>query len=145
MAQLKTGDKAPFFSGVDQNGNTISISDFFGKKIILYFYPKDDTPGCTAEACNLRNNYENLTEKGYVIIGVSPDNSESHEKFIRKYNLPFILIADTTHVILNSYEAWDETKGSVLRKTYVIAENGTIEKIINDVDTKNHTNQILSE
>jgi thioredoxin-dependent peroxiredoxin len=151
MKELKEGDKAPDFTAKDETGKTISLSDFKGKKIILYFYPKDDTPGCTAEACNLRDNYSDLTQKGFVVIGVSPDDASSHQKFRTKYELPFILITDEEKNILNSYEAYGEknTYGKitmgVLRKTYIIDENGNIEKIIKKVDTENHTAQIIKE
>ncbi len=149
MAQLKPGDKAPGFTGKDQNGNVITLAEFRGKKVVLYFYPKDDTPGCTAEACNLRDNYSTLTQKQYVVIGVSPDNELSHQKFSGKYNLPFILIADTSHQILKLYNAWGEkvsygkTGEGVLRKTYVIDGDGIIIKVIDKVETANHTQQIL--
>jgi len=149
MSQLIEGMTAPVFSAVDQNGNQITLSDFIGKKVILYFYPKDDTPGCTAEACNLRDNYNELINKGFVVIGVSPDSEKSHHKFIDKYNLPYSLIPDEKKDILKMYEAWGNknmygkiTEG-VLRKTFIIDEEGKIEKIIKKVDTKNHTQQIL--
>lgn len=149
MAQLKEGDKAPMFTGKNQNGETISLSDLKGKKVILYFYPKDDTPGCTAEACNLRDNYDDLIEKGFEVIGVSPDPEAAHVKFIGKYNLQFNLLADTEKEILKAYGAWGLKKmygkeyEGVLRTTYVIDENGNIEKVFSKVDTKNHTEQIL--
>jgi len=149
MNLLKKGDPAPHFTAKDQNGNIIRFESVRGEKIILYFYPKDDTPGCTAEACNLRDNYDALIKKGFVVIGVSADNEESHQKFIHKYNLPFSLISDEKHDIINSYNAWGEktmagkTYEGILRKTYIIGENGTIEHIIDKVDTKNHTQQIL--
>lgn len=151
MAQLKEGASAPDFSGKDQDGKRIRLSDYKGKKVILYFYPKDDTPGCTAEACNLRDNYESLLSKGFSIIGVSPDNEKSHTKFRTKYTLPFSLIADPETTIIKAYGAWGEktmygkTYMGVLRTTYVIDEKGKIMKTFTKVDTQNHTQQILTE
>lgn len=151
LKMLQTGQKAPAFKGKDQNGKTVSLNDFKGKKLVLYFYPKDDTPGCTAESCNLRDNYEHLLKTGYSVVGVSPDDEKSHQKFAEKYNLPFSLIADTDKKILNDYETWGEknmygniTLG-VLRKTYIIDEKGIIAEIFKKVDTKNHTEQILKK
>ncbi len=150
MSSLSIGQKAPYFEGVDQNGKTIKLSDFAGKKLILYFYPKDNTPGCTAEACNLNDNLKELTKLGYYVVGVSPDSISSHQKFISKFNLGFTLISDTEANILKVYEAWGtkkmygKTYEGVLRKTYVIDETGTIIAIIDKVDTKNHTKQILA-
>ena len=149
MAYLKEGDKAPAFTAKNQDGNNISLSDFTGKKVILYFYPKDNTPGCTNESCNLRDNYSDLTTKGFEVIGVSPDSEKSHTSFIGKYNLPFNLIADTQKEILKAYGAWGLKKNygreyeGVLRTTYVIDEEGKIEAVFKKVDTKNHTDQIL--
>lgn len=151
MEQLKTGDKAPLFRGKDQDEKWVSLEDFKGKKVILYFYPKDDTPGCTAEACNLRDNYEELMDKGFAIVGVSPDNEKSHAKFKSKYELPFSLIADPGASIIRSYDAWGEKNNygkkymGVLRTTYVIDESGFIQKIFKKVDTHNHSRQILDE
>lgn len=151
MTNLKEGDKVPNFTGVDQNGESISLDRYKGKKVVLYFYPKDNTPGCTAEACNLRDNYSDLLEKGMNVIGVSPDSEESHKKFIKKFNLPFILISDPNKEILKLYKAWGKKKlygktyDGVLRKTYIISENQTIEKIFEKVKTKDHTNQIYQE
>ena len=148
---LAKGPKAPYFEGKDENGNTVKLTDFTGKKLVLYFYPKDSTPGCTAEACDLRDNYERVLALGYNVIGVSRDSAASHQKFIAKYSLPFHLIADTDLTILKAYEAWGEKKmyGKVtegtLRTTYVIDENGVIVDAINKVDTKNHTSQILEK
>ncbi len=148
---LKEGDKAPDFSGLNQNGENVSLKDFLGKKIILYFYPKDNTPGCTAESCNLNDNYADLTSKGFEVIGVSPDGIDSHKKFIAKFNLSFTLIADTEHTILEAYDAWGLKKMygreymGVLRTTYIIDEKGIITKIINKVKTKDHTDQIYKE
>lgn len=149
MSKLNIGDKAPDFKGIDQDGKTVSLKDFKGKKLVLYFYPKDDTPGCTAEACNLRDNYSGLKKKGYEVVGVSADTEKSHKKFADKYELPFSLIADTEKEILQAYDAWGEKSMygkkymGILRKTYVIDEKGNIEKIFDKVDTKNHTEQIL--
>ena len=151
MVQLVEGAKAPDFKGINQNGETISLAGFKGKKLILYFYPKDDTPGCTAEACNLNDNYEYWISKGYEIVGVSPDNEKSHRKFIEKFGLKFNLIADTEKEILQAYGVWGEkmnygkTYMGVIRTTFVINEEGTIEKIFAKVDTKEHTNQITKE
>ena len=110
MVQLKVGMKAPGFEGIDQNGNTIKLSNFKGKKVVLYFYPKDNTPGCTAEACNLRDNWDSFSDKGFTVIGVSPDNEKSHKGFAGKYSLPFPLIADISKTILNDYGVWGEKK-----------------------------------
>ena len=146
---LAKGTPAPWFEGLDENGNTIKLSDFKGKTLVLYFYPKDSTPGCTAEACDLRDNYERFMAKGYSIVGVSRDSQASHQRFIAKYNLPFHLIADTDLTILKAYEAWGEKKNygkvsmGTLRTTYVIDEQGIIIDAIGKVDTKNHTAQII--
>ena len=146
---LKEGDKAPDFQGIGQNEETISLSDYKGKKLILYFYPKDDTPGCTAEACNLRDNFSVLKKEGFELLGVSPDNPKKHKKFIDKYSLPFPLIADTEKEILNAYGVWGPKKfmgreyDGVHRTTFVIDEAGKIEKIIAKVNTKAHAEQIL--
>ncbi len=146
---LKEGDKAPDFKALDQNGKEVKLSDFKGKKLILYFYPKDDTPGCTKEACNLRDNHKDLLDKGFAVLGVSPDDTTSHQKFIKKYELPFSLLADTDKKILTAYGAWGEknmygkiTEG-VLRSTFVIDENGIIVKVFKKVQTEEHTEQIL--
>jgi thioredoxin-dependent peroxiredoxin len=147
---LKTGDKAPEFSGKDQDGKDVKLSDFKGKKLVLYFYPKDNTPGCTAEACDLRDNYQRFESLGYKIVGVSKDNEKSHKGFIEKFSLPFPLISDTDAIILQAYEAWGEKKFmgkqyiGIIRKTFVIDENGVILDIIEKVDTKAHTKQILN-
>lgn len=151
MVELKEGDKAPAFSGINQDEKTISLADYKGKKVILYFYPRDNTPGCTAESCNLNDNLDSLTEKGFVVIGVSPDSVASHQKFRAKYNLNFELIADTEKEILNAYGAWGEKKMygkvsmGVLRSTFIINEEGVLEKIIRKVKTKEATEQIYSE
>jgi peroxiredoxin Q/BCP len=151
MTTLTEGNPAPDFTATDQDGNLIKLNELKGKKIILYFYPKDDTPGCTAEACSLRDNYSFLKEKGYNIIGVSPDKTASHHKFIDKYKLPFPLIPDVEKTILNAYGVWGpkkmlgKTYDGVLRTTFVIDENGIIQKIITKVDTKDHAGQLVRE
>jgi len=147
--KLKEGDKAPDFSVNDQDGKKVSLSDFSGKKVVLFFYPKDNTPGCTAEACNLRDNYDALRTAGYEILGVSSDNEKSHQKFIEKQNLPFTLLADTEKDIHEKYGTWIEKSMygrkymGTARVTFLIDEKGTIEKIIEKVKTKEHTSQIL--
>ncbi len=149
MTHLKVGDKAPSFEGINQEGKKISLDDFSGKKLILYFYPKDNTPGCTAESCNLNDNYDSWLEKGYEVIGVSPDSVQSHQKFQEKFNLKFNLIADTEKEILQAYGSWGEKSMygrkymGVLRTTFVIDENGIIQEVFEKVKTKDHTNQIL--
>ena len=151
MATLKIGDEAPEINAKDQNGILISLKDFIGKKVIVYFYPKDDTPGCTAEACNLRDNYEQLISTGFKIIGISADDEKKHQKFSDKYHLPFPLIADTEKKIINAYGVWGPKKfmgrtfDGINRTTFVVSEDGKIEKIFSKVDTKNHTQQILEE
>ena len=151
MIQLVEGIAAPDFSGINQKGETISLNAFRGKKVILYFYPKDDTPGCTAESCNLNDNYDYWISKGFEVIGISPDNEASHAKFAHKYGLKFNLIADTSKEILEAYGVWGEKKNygkiymGVIRTTYVINEEGIIEKIFKKVDTKEHTTQIVNE
>ena len=148
MNSLKQGDSAPDFSAIDQHGNPIKLSDFSGKKLILYFYPKDDTPGCTKEACNLRDNYKELKNNDFEVIGVSADNSVKHLKFIDKYDLPFSLIADTEKSVINAYQCWGLKKfmgreyEGILRKTFVI-ENNTIVKIFEKVKTADHFQQIM--
>lgn len=149
MSRPTVGQKAPSFSGPNQNGAPIDSQNFLGKKIVLYFYPKDDTPGCTAEACNLRDNYAILQASGYVVLGVSADGVKSHDKFIRKYELPFDLLADEDKSIHTAYGTWVE-KSMYGRKymgtdrvTFVIDENGIISDVIEKVDTKNHTAQII--
>ena len=149
MSALKEGMKAPLFEGIDQNGKLIKLTDQSGKKVILYFYSKDNTPGCTAEACNLRDNYDSLLKKGFSVIGVSADSEKSHKGFAEKYSLPFPLIADTSKKILNAYGVWGEKKlygktyMGVLRTTFVIDEKGFIELIIEKVNTADHTEQIF--
>ncbi len=146
---LKKGDEAPDFSGIDQEGKVITLSSFSGKKLVLYFYPKDNTPGCTAEACDLRDNYEKFLSLGYYVAGVSKDSEKSHKGFAEKFSLPFPLIADTDGKIIETYDAWGEKKFmgkrymGIIRKTFVIDEDGIITDIIEKVDTKNHAAQII--
>lgn len=145
---LQKGDKAPDFQGYNQKGELIKLSDFTGKRIILYFYPKDNTPGCTAEACNLNDNLAHFTNQGFVVIGISPDSIDSHERFATKFNLGFNLVADTDKSITQAYGAWGEKKNygktymGLLRTTFIIDAQGVIEAIITKVDTKAHTEQI---
>lgn len=149
MALLQKGDVAPAFKGLNQNNELISLSDFKGKKLILYFYPKDNTPGCTAESCNLSDNYQAWIDKGYEVVGVSPDSVASHKKFVDKFGFKFNLIADTEKEILQAYGVWGEKSMygrkymGVLRTTYVINEEGVIEEVFEKVQTKDHTNQII--
>lgn len=146
---LQIGTKAPYFEGTDENGNPVTLNDFAGKKLVLYFYPKDSTPGCTAEACDLRDNYQRFLALGYEVLGVSRDTAASHQRFIAKYELPFHLIADTDLTILKAYEAWGLKKNygkesmATLRTTYVIDEQGFIIDAIGKVNTKQHTAQLL--
>ncbi len=146
---LKSGDKAPEFVSVDQNGKQIKLSDYKGKRLILYFYPKDNTSGCTAEACSLRDGYQQLGNLGYEVIGVSPDSEKSHQNFIKKFNLPFSLIADTNQDVANSYGVWGEKKMygksymGILRTTFIIDEKGIIAHVISKVNTGEHVSQIL--
>jgi len=148
---LQAGDSAPAFSAKDQDGNEVKLSDYKGEKVILYFYPKDDTPGCTAQSCNLRDNYDVLLKRGYKVLGVSVDDEKSHRKFIKKYNLPFPLLADTDQKLVNAYGVWGEKKlfgrdyMGIIRTTFVIDENGVIEEVVQKVDTENHTDQILNK
>ena len=146
---LKIGDKMPDFQVQDQDGKTVSSKDLLGKKTIIYFYPKDNTSGCTAEPCSLRDNHEALIARGYNVIGVSKDSSASHKKFIEKYELPFTLLADTSTQMLQAFGAWGEKKMygktvmGTLRRTFIFDENGILTEIIEKVDTKNHAQQIL--
>jgi peroxiredoxin Q/BCP len=149
MSSLKEGDKAPNFTTKDQDGNIVSLSDYKGKTVILYFYPQDDTPTCTKEACNFRDNYQSLVSKGLTVIGVSFDTEKKHQKFIKKYNLPFPLIADTGKKIIESYGVWGEKTlfgrnyMGTLRTTFIIDKNGFIKHIINKVDSGNASQQVL--
>jgi len=149
MTQLTEGMPAPKFEGKDQNGNSIKLSNYTGKKVVLYFYPKDNTPGCTAEACSLRDNYKELLKKGFVVLGVSPDTEKSHKGFAEKFDLPFPLITDPEKKILTAYGAYGEKVmygkkvTGVIRTTFIIDEKGKIEKVIKKVDTKEHAPQIF--
>ncbi len=148
MDTLRPGDKAPDFSSTDQDGTPVSLSQFRGKKVILYFYPKDNTPGYTAEACSLRDGKSELERLGFVILGVSPDSEKSHRSFIEKHSLNFTLLADTDKAIARAYGAWGPKKfmgreyEGILRKTFIIDEQGNIEKVFDKVDTKRHFEQI---
>lgn len=148
---LTVGSVAPDFEQKDQNGDLVKLSDYKGKKVVLYFYPKDSTPGCTAQACNLNDNLDALKAKGYVVLGVSVDSPKSHKKFIEKYGLGFTLISDEDHSVVEAYGVWVEksmygrTYMGTARTTFIIDENGIIQNIIGKVDTKNHTNQVISE
>lgn len=146
---LVLGDKMPTFSVADQNGNIVTDQQLLGKKTIIYFYPKDSTPGCTAEACNLRDNYERMLDQGYQVLGVSKDSQKSHQNFINKYELPFTLLSDPSTEMLQAFGAWGEKKMcgktsiGTLRKTFVFDEKGVLTQVIEKVDTKNHAEQIL--
>jgi len=149
MSTIKPGDQAPSFQGINQREETVSLADYAGKKLVLYFYPKDDTPGCTAEACDLRDNFDRFLSHGYAILGVSPDNAAKHQKFIDKYDLPFDLLADTEKEVCNSFGVWVKKSMygreymGVARTTFIIDESGVVEEVIAKVKTKEHTNQIL--
>jgi thioredoxin-dependent peroxiredoxin len=151
MTHLKIGDKVPEFSCPDQNGNIISSKQFAGKKILLYFYPKDNTPGCTAEACNLRDNFALLKKKGIEVIGVSTDGVKSHKSFESKFSLPFTLLADEKKEVVKAFGAWGEKKmygksyEGTFRISFLIDEKDRVEKIFEKVDTKNHAEQVLKE
>jgi thioredoxin-dependent peroxiredoxin len=149
MTKLKQGSKAPAFKALNEKGETVSLSDYKGKKLVLYFYPQDNTPTCTVEACNLRDNYKRFQKEGYEILGVSPDSAKKHTNFIKKHELPFSLLVDEDLSIIKAYGVWGEkttfgkTYDGVLRTTFVIDEKGIIEKIIDKVESKVHTTQIL--
>jgi peroxiredoxin Q/BCP len=151
MVKLKVGDKAPDFRATDQDGKEISLSRYKGKKVLLYFYPRDNTPGCTAEACNLRDNYPNLVKKGYEVIGVSADDEKSHTNFRSKFNLPFSLIADVDRKVIMAYGAWGmkqmygKSYEGIIRMSFIISEDGKIEKIIEKVKTNDHVRQIFEK
>ena len=149
MTELKIRSKAPLFTGIDQDGNTVSLASFKGKKVVLYFYPKDNTPGCTAQACNLRDHYSELIEQGFQVIGISTDSVKSHKKFEQKFDLPFPLIADEDKSIVEMYGVWGEKKfmgrtfDGIHRTTFLIDEKGLIKNILLKPDTKNQTQQIF--
>lgn len=149
MTTLKKGDKAPDFSGVDQSGKTHTLNDYQGKKLVVFFYPKADTPGCTAEACDLRDNYQRFQAAGYELLGVSADSQKKQAKFADKYSLPFPLIADESHEVLNAFGVWGPKKfmgkeyDGIHRTTFVIDETGSISDVIENVKTKEHAAQIL--
>jgi len=149
MTHLKIGDNAPAINSIDQNGDKITLAEFEGKKVVLYFYPKDMTPGCTVQSCNLRDNYKVLLDKGYVVLGCSVDSPARHIKFIEKYDLPFSLISDEDKKVVEDYGVWGLKKfmgkeyTGISRTTFVIDEKGVIEDVITKVDTKDHTSQIL--
>ncbi len=149
MTQLTEGKKAPAFKGKDQNGKPVSLTDYKGKKVVLYFYPEDDTPTCTVQACNLRDNFGLLKKKGFIVLGVSPDEEKKHKKFEAKYDLPFTLIADASHTIIDKYGVWGEkqmygrTYMGLHRTTFLIDEKGMIRKIFLKPKSKQHTEEIL--
>ncbi len=149
MTHLKTGDKAPNFKTKDEQGNPVSLADFKGKKLVLYFYPADSTPTCTVEACNLRDNFEPLRKAGYHVLGVSPDSATKHQNFIKKHNLPFPLLMDEDHAFIKAYGVWGpkvtfgKAYDGLLRTTFIINEKGIIERVIDKVESKRHTEQIL--
>jgi thioredoxin-dependent peroxiredoxin len=151
LTKLKNGDKAPEFSGKDQEGKIVRFNDFKGKKIVLFFYPKDNTPGCTLQNCNLRDNYALLKKKGFEIIGVSADTEASHLKFSSRFKLPFPLIADVDHKVIKAYDVWGEKSlfgvkyAGLVRTTFVIDEKGIIELVLTKVKTAGHAEQILTE
>jgi peroxiredoxin Q/BCP len=151
MSELKIGDQAPEIKSKDQNGSNFSLKDFKGKKVVLYFYPKDNTPGCTKEACNLRDNYKELQKQGYEVVGVSADSQKKHQNFIEKFDLPYTLLADEEKEVIQAYNAWGPKKfmgkeyEGIIRKTFVIDEDGKIEDIIEKVKTKDHAAQILKD
>ena len=149
MTHLKEGDKAPDFKGINQKGEEVSLADFKGKKIVLYFYPKDDTPGCTKEACNFRDNYKELQDKGFAVVGVSADTARKHQNFVDKYDLPFTLIADTDKRVIEAYGVWGKKKFmgrefmGINRSTFLINEKGKIFKVFLKVKPKGHSKEVL--
>ena len=150
MSKLQIGDEAPAINATDQNENSINLESYRGKKVVLYFYPKDMTPGCTAQSCNLSDNYKLLLAKGYDVLGVSCDSVKRHQKFIAKHDLPFNLISDEDHKVVNDYGVWQLKKFmgreymGIIRTTFIIDENGLISYIISKVNTKEHTSQIIN-
>lgn len=151
MTHLNEGDKAPDFTGLNQDGESISLRDYTGKKLVLFFYPKDNTPGCSAEACSLRDHFQELKDQGFELLGVSPDSQRKHQNFIKKFDLPFPLLADTEQEVLQAYGVWGEksmygkTYMGVHRTTFLINEEGVIDKIYRKVKTKAHAEQILED
>lgn len=149
MNTLKVGDKVPQFTALDQDGNTVNLSDFAGKKLIVFFYPRANTPGCTAEACNLRDNYSELRSQGYELLGVSEDSQRKQNNFRKKFDFPFPLLADTEHVVIDAFGVWGEKKfmgrtfDGIHRKTFVVNEKGVVERVIDKVKTKDHAAQLL--
>lgn len=149
MIILKEGDKAPAFKAKDQNGKPVSLADYKGQKVVLYFYPEDDTPTCTVQACNLRDNYGLLKKNGFVVLGVSPDEEKKHKKFEAKYDLPFTLIADPDHAVIDKYGVWDEKQlygrkyMGILRTTFLIDEKGIIRKVFLRPKNKQHAEEII--
>jgi len=149
MAMLKAGDKVPDFLSKDQDGTIIKLSDYLGKKLIVFFYPRANTPGCTAEACNLRDNYSELKAQGYELLGVSEDSSKKQSNFKNKYDLPFPLLADEDHTVIDAFGVWGPKQfmgrkfDGLLRTTFIIDDQGVVERVINKVKTKDHANQIL--
>lgn len=149
---MEIGDKAPEYLGIDSDGNEIHLSDYIGRKVALYFYPKDSTPGCTSEACNLRDNYHTLLKSGYAVIGVSVDSQSSHKRFLEKNSLPFPLISDTDHLLVEAFGVWGEKKMAgrtymgTYRTTFILNESGFVERIIGpkEIKVKNHASQILN-
>lgn len=148
---IAEGNRAPFFKAKNQQGKEVSLDDFKGKKLVLYFYPKDDTPTCTKEACNLRDNYQWLLKQGYAVVGISADTEQKHDKFVKKYNLPFDLLADTDKKIINAYGVWGpklfmgRISDSIHRISFIINEAGIIERVIRKVESANHAEQIVEE
>ncbi|WP_149275600.1 thioredoxin-dependent thiol peroxidase [Pareuzebyella sediminis] len=151
MNTLKVGDKVPGFAAKDQDGNTVNLSDYHGKKLIVFFYPKASTPGCTAEACNLRDNYKELKDQGYELLGVSADSQKRQSNFKEKYNFPFPLLADEDRTVIETFGVWGPKKfmgreyDGIHRKTFVINENGIVDRVIDKVKTKDHAAQLLAE
>lgn len=151
MTHLKAGEKAPNFKSKDEHGNPVSLADFKGKKLVLYFYPADNTPTCTVEACNLRDNFEVLKKQGYHVLGVSPDSEKKHQNFIKKHSLPFPLLVDDDLTMIKAYGVWGPKKtfgkeyDGLLRTTFIINEKGIIERVIDKVESKRHAEQILKK